>query len=216
MTERPTKDEAHLHTARRVQWWTNVLMVLSAFAASVFFFYVLQTVFPLGRRAPEPTPAMSGTIATAERFLAGESGGLSVTLRALDDSTEYAGVLSQRIAADLAMADEGLFFRLAVKNIGEAVLQGRLDSLHGRDVYGDPFEFTWIDDASDGAGTGALGRMRLAQAARDLALESGHERQLLVFRPGRAGAMSELQAGVLVWSGGEVELTLSQTGGSVE
>jgi hypothetical protein len=181
--------------SRRAQFALNFLVILSALAGAAFFGYVLYVIRPFGTRTPDPvdipTSRTGDTIASVE----GERAGLYVSIHDLDEAPEYSAKLSERVRADMGIAQEGRLYRLALRNDGSADIKVELRSLTLESVDGRTWEARWVDQVGAADNATALGRMRLAQAEREFTLPPKGERQMDVFVPGSPPGLADLSAG---------------------
>ncbi|MCC6466306.1 MAG: hypothetical protein IT463_13285 [Planctomycetes bacterium] len=184
MNEAAPQPDDDFETARkqatRARWALNALVGLSALASALFFAYVLTRVAPRGKAEPPEVNVPTSAVAKTVGLLQGESGGLFVELRDLDEAPSYREAWSDRLRTDLGIAAKGRLYRLLVRNDGKekAAFAGTLSA---RDGSGTEWPVRWLKDVADATAGSDLGRMALAQAEPRFELAPGESRQLDVF-----------------------------------
>ncbi len=206
-------EQSHAET-RRAQWALNTLVVFSAIAGSVFFFYVLYTIRPFGSKEPPPVEVPTSSVGAKYGLLTGsdEASGLGVVLRDIDEAPSYREQLSEVMRRDLGIAGNGRMYLLIIRNDGEAPAAVDAALLRVRDAAGQSWEVQWLDKAASPAS--ATGRLRLAQSGHKFELSKGEERQLYVFIPSAGEALppsaEDFSGGSLKLASG-LEVSLSHT-----
>lgn len=214
MEQEPGPDDPFQYTrveARRAQLTLNFLVILSAVAGAAFFAYVLYSIRPFSSSPSDvvdiPTSGAAGVLTSIE----GESGGLAVAVRDLDDAPGYAEALSERLRNDMGIEQAGRLLRLTVRNAGNAPLEVKLGTLQLTARDGREFNAQWLAQVADVRAATATGRLHIGQAAHEFQLDAGAERQLSVFVPGDVPAVGELRAGKLGAGAMEVPLEYKET-----
>lgn len=180
-------------TARRAQLTLNVLVVLSAVAASVFFLYVLHTIKPFGdRQTPEvnvPTSAVGQTIALLR---SGDDSVLAVEMRDIDEAPSYRDALSDSMRQALGIENEGRLFRLRVHNAGKQRVEVRGPRMDVRDSDANDWPVQWLAQSGNAEKRSANGRLIAGQSTAEFELGPGETRQLYVFIPGKVPPAEKL------------------------
>ncbi|MCB9934769.1 MAG: hypothetical protein H6840_03670 [Planctomycetes bacterium] len=206
-------EQSRLET-RRAQWALNILVVFSAVAGSVFFFYVLYTIRPFGSKEPPPVDVPTSSVGPKFGMLAGtdEASGLGVVLRDIDEAPSYREQLSEVMRKDLGIERNGRMYLLIVRNDGEAPADVDAAQLTVRDGAEKGWEIQWLDQAASPASP--TGKLRLTQSGRKFELAKGEERQLYVFIPSSGDSLppsaEDLSGGSLKLTGGP-DIPLSHT-----
>ncbi|MBX3459879.1 MAG: hypothetical protein KF696_07925 [Planctomycetes bacterium] len=184
MAEEHEPYEASRKQVRNAQVALNVLVILSALAASCFFFFMLYTIRPFGgggaANVEIPTSEPGAIVATVQ----GAAGGLRVIVRDLDDAEVYSRQLSDRMRADMGIEQEGRLYRLALENTGKQALEVKLNTLSLTGEDGATHSARWIDGVASRDNASALGKLRIAQSNREFTLPPGATRQMEIFVPG--------------------------------
>ncbi len=203
--------ESSRRDAHKAQIALNVLVILSALAASAFFFYVLYTIRPFGgsqvSNVDIPTSQPGAVIASVE----GEAGGLAVSVRDLDDADAYNAELSEKLRADMGISAKGRLLRLELHNTGKDERKVKLTSLTLTGDDGVQWACRWLDDVASRDSATALGKLRLSQGVREFTLPTGARRQLDIFIPGEPPGAGKLKGGRLDAGSVQVELEHKET-----
>lgn len=197
MADDPQTFETSRKQVRNAQVALNVLVVLSALAASCFFFFMLYTIRPFGgggaANVEIPTSEPGAMVATIQ----GSAGGLGVTVRDLDDAEGYSTQLSDKLRADMGIDQAGRLYRLELANTGKADLVLKLTTLSLTGEDGLTHAARWIDAVASREQATALGKLRIAQSTREFTLPPGASRQLDIFLPGEPPPAARIVAGRL-------------------
>ncbi|MBE7492754.1 MAG: hypothetical protein HS108_13500 [Planctomycetes bacterium] len=189
--------------ARRAQITLNVLVVLSAVAASVFFVYVLHNLRPFGKRDVPAVNVPTSAVGPAVGLLRTDKAAtLFVELRDVDDAAGYRDTLSQSMARALGIARPGRLYRLLLRNAGKEAVEIRQPALAVRDKNGRDWVLRWLADVADAGTATAYGRMLLAQGVADGQLGPGESRQLLAFIEGEPPPAEQFHSAELTAQGG--------------
>lgn len=198
--------------SRRAQWALNILVVFSAVAGSVFFFYVLYTIRPFGSKEPPPVEVPTSSVGAKYGLLVGhdEASGLDVVLRDIDEAPSYREQLSEVMRRDLGISSGGRLYLLIIRNDGEATVDVNAGQLNAQDKGGKGWQVQWLEQAAKPVS--ATGRLRVTQSGRRFELAKGEERQLYVFIQSAGDALppsaEDFSGGSLKLSSGlEVPLT---------
>ena len=201
---------------RRAQWALNILVVFSAVAGSVFFFYVLYTIQLFGGKDVPPVDLPTSSLGAKFGLLVGEDSatGLSAMLRDIDEAPGYREKLSEVMRKDVGIAGPGRLYLLIVRNDGKAPLEVNATRLSVRDNSGKQWDVQWLEQAASTDAANAMGKLRLAQSKHNFGLAVGQERQLYVFVPAAGDdippSAEELASGTLSIAGA-TELGLTHT-----
>jgi len=189
MDEVPQQSEFEVSrkAAKRAQITLNVLVVLSAISASVFFVYVLHNLQPFGQRQPPevnvPTSAISATVGMLRTD---KDADFSMELRDIDEASGYRDALSDTMRKSLAIEQPGRLYRLRVRNGRKDAVQVKAPRISIRDKNGTDWNVRWLAEVANAANATPSGRMLLGQAEAEFTLAAGESRQLLVFIAGAA------------------------------
>ncbi|MBX3473562.1 MAG: hypothetical protein KF754_04200 [Planctomycetes bacterium] len=172
-------------SARRAQWTLNILVVMSAVAASAFFLYVLNTINPFGERpAPEVNVPTSAVGLKYALLRSDAESALSLELRDIDEAPSYRDALGEQLRASLAITEAGRLFRLRVRNAGKEPVRIDAPQVSVRDKNGKDWQVRWLHEVADSGKATPQGRLILGQSSRDFALGAGESRQMYVFIAG--------------------------------
>lgn len=166
---------------RRAQWALNVLVVFSAIAGSVFFFYVLYTIRPFGSKEAPPVDVPVSAVGAKYGLLVGhdDASGLDVVLRDVDEAPSYREKLSDVMRRDLGISSAGRLYLLVIRNDGAEPVPVDAVQLTVEDKAGKSWQIQWLEQAAKPQSP--TGRLRLTQSARSFELGKGEQRQLYVF-----------------------------------
>ncbi|MBK8205710.1 MAG: hypothetical protein IPK87_02830 [Planctomycetes bacterium] len=203
--------ESSRRDAHKAQIALNVLVILSALAASAFFFYVLYTVRPFGGSQASNVDIPTSQPGAVIAFVEGEAGGLTASVRDLDDAEAYNAELSEKLRADMGIASNGRLLRLELHNTGKDERKVKLTSLTLTGDDGVQWACKWVDDVASRDAATALGKLRLNQGAREFTLPVGARRQLDIFVPGEPPGAGKLKSGRLDAGGVQIELEHKET-----
>jgi hypothetical protein len=201
---------------RRAQWALNILVVFSAVAGSVFFFYVLYTIQLFGSKDPPPVEVPTSSVGAKFGLLVGEDAttGVSAVLRDIDEAPSYREKLSDVMRRDVGIQTAGRVYLFAIRNDGKGQVQINATSLVVRDDKGTQWTVQWLEQAARPDTASATGKLRLAQSKHNFELGAGEERQLYVFIPSSGDSLppsaEDLASGTLIISGG-IEISLTHT-----
>lgn len=186
-TPEPDAFEVHRKAAKRAQYALNLLVVLSATAASVFFAYVLYTIRPFSDRASNevtvPTSAVGVTVPTLR---SAKDAVVAVDLRDIDEAPEYRDRLGQAMCKSMGIKIEGRLYRLRVRNGGKEPVAIAAPRMTLKDKSGKTWTVRWLNDVADKSAASPTGMLTLAQSVPEFTLAPGESRQLVVFVEGKA------------------------------
>jgi hypothetical protein len=217
--DKPAEDtsfEQSRKETRRAQWALNLLVIFSAVAGSVFFFYVLYTIRPFGHKQPPAVNVPTSSLGAKFGLLVGqdEASGVSVVLRDIDEAPSYRARLSDVMRKQMGIEAAGRVYLLVVRNEGKAALKLNAQHLQVNDAKGGQWNVEWLDQASKPGAADAMGKLRLAQSKHNFELQPGSERQLYVFIQSAGDHLppsaEDLSSGKLTFTGAP-EITLSHT-----
>jgi hypothetical protein len=213
LTPEPPFDSTR-RDAKRVQWALNGLVVFSALAGAVFFFYVLNTINPFGTHTAENVEVPTSAAGARYGLLTGnhEATGLSVALRDIDEAPDYRDKLSDTMRVELGISGGGRLYLLVIHNDGEAAVNVAAEQLEVTDKQGSRWSVKWLDQAAAASTAGPTGRLRLAQSGRMFELAKAAERQLYVFIEGTPPPAEDFASGAITLAGGiQISLTHTET-----
>ncbi|MCB9894310.1 MAG: hypothetical protein H6839_07670 [Planctomycetes bacterium] len=206
-------EQSHKET-RRAQWVLNILVVFSAVAGSLFFFYVLYTIQLFGGKDAPPVNLPTSSAGAKLGLLVGEDAGtgLNVVLRDVDEAPEYREKLSEVMRKDAGISAPGRLYLLIIRNDGKAAASVNATRFSVRDGGGKQWMVQWLEQAAKPEAATPMGKLRLGQSSHNFDLATGAERQLYVFIPAAGDASpppaEELVTGTLTIAGGpEISLT---------
>jgi len=185
-TQEPEAFEVHRKAARRAQLALNLMVVLSATAASVFFAYVLYTIRPFSDRASnEVTVPTSAVGATVPLLRSDKDAVVGAELRDIDEAPEYRDRLGQSMCKSMGIKAEGRLYRLRLHNGGKEAVAIAAPHLTVKDKSGKAWTVRWLKDVADKAAASPTGALTLSQADPEGTLQPGETRQLVVFIEGK-------------------------------
>lgn len=197
MPDQPAEPEFEVSrkSARRAQMTLNVLVILSAVSASVFFVYVLHNLRPFGERQPPevnvPTSSIGKTIALLRTE---QDATLELELRDVDEAPEYRNALSDAMRKSMAISQSGRLYRLRVHNAGKQPLDVKSPRISVRDRSAADWNVRWLAEVAEAGNATPTGRLTLGQSAAEFTLQPGETRQLVVFIAGNAPPAEEFSS----------------------
>lgn len=201
--------ESSQKESRRATWALNGLVVLSALAGAVFFGYVLHTVNPWGGREAPPVEIPVSAPGAKVGMLVADKGGLSLTLKDVDEAPTYREELSRVMLRDLGISQTGRLYVLEVRNGGEQSREFAPGLFEVSDGQARKWRVQWLKDVADSGKATGTGALRLEQSAHRFSLAKGESRQLFVFIASGADtppSAEDLVAGEVQLSGATVKL----------
>lgn len=201
--------------SRRAQWTLNILVVFSAIAGSVFFFYVLYTIRPFSDTVVPPVDVPTNGVGTKIGLLIGtdEDSGVSVMLRDVDEAPGYREKLSEVMRRDAGISADGRLYVLVIENFGKTTVSVNARDFSVRDSSGKEWDVQWLEQAGKAGEATEVGKLRLAQSRHEFELATGQQRQVYVFVPSAEAlppTAEELTGGMLGFADG-LKISLSHT-----
>lgn len=208
----PTAFEESREAVRSAQFKLNLLVVMSATAASVFLFFVISRIWPsngpAGSNVEIPTSAVTEMVGLLSGSHQGPDLKLRIELRDLDDAPGYRDAYGRKLRTALGITQAGRLYNLHVFNESKSgSFEFKPERLMVQDGHGHEWRVRWLAEVASQEGANPVGRMTLTQAERRFTLAAGESRELTVFTP-REGGNAPPPAGKL--TGGS--LSIEQAG----